>query len=599
MTISTDLKLLLVEDNLGDFVLVSEYLKMVLPGSKLLHNKSLASAIHSLNKDTFDIILLDLTLPDSNGVDSIREVVALSNNSPVIVLTGFSDKQFGIDSLKLGVEDYLIKDEVTPAILQKSISYSIERKKNQFQLEQNEKRFRALIENSTDGMLVLNKEGNVMEISSMGRKILGIPANESVEHISPQLFYPEDLDDVVNYFKEVSKYPGRINFFEMRLHLPDGEDKWIEITFHNLLNEPAVEGIVANFKDITERKMGAENLRLSEEKYRYLFNKNPETIFIWDPANLHFLDFNETAFQLYGYTKEEMKQLSLLDLRREDEYDSIKLLAKKMLSKELDIFSKVWKHKKKNGEIIHMNITSHRIIFNNQLAILAIGSNVTEKVMLEKQLESERIKKQKEITEAVITAQEKERDEIGSELHDNVCQILASSKLYLGMVKKQMDNQEEMISETDNLITSAIDELRTLSHSLIAPTLDQLELQQALGKIIDITAKTTQIKIHSNIANLDEFVMSDKMRLAIYRIVQEQFNNILKYAHASNIYISLLYKNKELLLAISDDGIGFDTTISSEGVGLLNIKTRASLFNGEVNITSVTGKGTELSIVFS
>jgi PAS domain S-box-containing protein len=599
MTITKDLKLLLVEDNLGDFVLVSEYLKMVLPGSKLQHNKSLASALHSLNKDIFDIILLDLTLPDSNGVDSIREVVALSSNSPVIVLTGFSDKQFGIDSLKLGVEDYLIKDEVTPAILLKSIKYSIERKKNQFQLEQNEKRFRALIENSTDGMLVVDKAGNVLDISSMGRKILGIPANEVVVRISPQLLYPEDIDALVKCFREVSQNPGHISSFEMRLQLPDGESKWIENTFHNLLNEPAVAGIVANFKDITERKMTAENLRFSEEKYRYLFNKNPETIFIWDSESLRFHDFNETVLQLYGYSKEEMMQMTLLDLREEEEHENFILFANKMLSKEIDIYSALWKHKKKNGDIIYMNITSHSIIFNDKIAVLAIGSNVTEKVMLEKQLETERIKKHKEITEAVITAQEKERDEIGSELHDNVCQILASSKLYLGMVKKQLDNQEEMIDETDTLITSAIDELRTLSHSLIAPSLDQLELQQALGKIIDITSKTTQIKIHSNITHLDESLMTNKMRLAIYRIVQEQFNNILKYAKASNIYITMMHKNAELLLVISDDGIGFDPSVSSEGVGLLNIKTRASLFNGEVSIKSTIGKGTELSIVFS
>ena len=599
MTIAKDLKLLLVEDNLGDFVLVSEYLKMVIPSSKLLHNKTLGSALQSLGKDAFDIILLDLTLPDSTGIDSIREVVALANNSPVIVLTGFSDKQFGIDSLKLGVEDYLIKDEVTPAILLKSISYSIERKKNQFQLAQNEKRFRALIENSTDGMMVVDKHGIVLEISSMGRKILGILANEKVERINAQLLHPADYEMVTKCFLEVSQHPGHIRSFEMRLQLPGGESKWIENTFHNLLNEPSVEGIVANFKDITERKMGAENLRLSEEKYRYLFNMNPETIFIWDPENLKVMDCNETVVQLYGFSKEEIVHMSLLTLRDEEEFEKLILLAKKIRSKELDIFSSVWKHKKKNGEIIYMNITSHSIVFNNKMAVLAIGSNITDKILLERQLESERIKRQKEITEAVITAQEKERDQIGSELHDNVCQILASSKLYLGMVKKQLDNQEEMIDETDTLITSAIEELRTLSHSLIAPSLNQLELQLALGKIIDITIKTTQIKIHSNITQLDESLMSNKMRLAIYRIVQEQFNNILKYAKATNIYITMTHTNSELLLVISDDGIGFDPEVSSEGVGLFNIKTRASLFNGEVNIKSTIGKGTELSIVFS
>jgi len=597
MMTATDFKLLLVEDNMGDYVLVSEYLRMVLPGSRLVHNKTLGAAVQSLSKDLYDIILLDLTLPDSNGIDSIKEIVALAMGTPVIVLTGFGDKQFGIDSLKLGVQDYLIKDEVTPAILLKSISYSKERKKNQLQLEQSEKRFRALIEKSTDGLAVIDEDGNIKEISPSGKQILGIPPDQLPDNFKGLVVYPDDKERLANDFLGVVGVTGSVKTAEVRIVMPGGNVKWIENTFHNLMDEPAVHAIVANFRDISERKKAAVLLQESEEKYRYLFDMNPETIFIWDPENLSFLDFNETCLHVYGFSKKELAKKNILTLRDKEEHDEVKSIAAKMSARQMDVYVDLWRLKKGKDELIYMNIASHRIIFNNKVAVLAIGNNVTEKVMLELQLEHERVKKQKEITDAVIMAQEKERDELGSELHDNVCQILASSKLYLGMLKKDIKNPEAMIDETDILITSAIEELRILSHSLIPPSLDEMELQQALEKIIDLTGKTTTIKIHSVIHQLDGSV-SNKMRLAIYRIVQEQFNNILKHAKAKNIYVALLNQPGKLVLSVKDDGVGFDTSKLSEGVGLLNIKTRASLFNGEVNIISAVGKGTELTITF-
>ena len=105
-------------------------------------------------------------------------------------------------------------------------------------------------------------------------------------------------------------------------------------------------------------------------------------------------------------------------------------------------------------------------------------------------------------------------------------------------------------------------------------------------------------QISTEISEIDETSMSDKMRLAIYRIVQEQFNNILKHAKASLIKLKLTQTDGKLLLSIKDDGVGFDTEKVSGGVGLINIKTRASLFNGIVSIKSKKGNGCELSVVF-
>lgn len=130
-------RILVIEDNPGDFILVEEFLSDHIKDLQLLHAKTYGAAKKILNHSTandLDVILLDLSLPDKTGIDLITEVIALSNNVPVIILTGFENVRFGANSLSLGISDYLLKDELTPQMLYKSILYSCERKKSNQQL---------------------------------------------------------------------------------------------------------------------------------------------------------------------------------------------------------------------------------------------------------------------------------------------------------------------------------------------------------------------------------------------------------------------------------------------------------------------------------
>ena len=133
---------LLIEDNEGDFMLVEDYLNEIFDSVEITHCWLLEEALIALRKNEYDVVLLDLTLPDSKGKGSILEILSLAKDAPVIVLTGRADKQLAIDTLQLGVEDYLVKDEVNATVLQKSISYGIERNKFRLIISNREKRFR-------------------------------------------------------------------------------------------------------------------------------------------------------------------------------------------------------------------------------------------------------------------------------------------------------------------------------------------------------------------------------------------------------------------------------------------------------------------------
>jgi PAS domain S-box-containing protein len=387
--------------------------------------------------------------------------------------------------------------------------------------------------------------------------------------------------DILNYSKSGRKY-------------------WLRIQSQPQYDETGkLKYFFAIETDITKEKEAEEILKASEERYRYLFNNNPASIIIWDIENLQILEINQTSVGMYGYCREEFLTKTILDIRLPQQYDKVKQFASMARQKTDFVSTNSWKHINKAGEEMYMNIASHRIQFKGRPVILSLATNITDKIFLEKELEKERLAKQQEITDAVISAQEKERQELGAELHDNVNQILAGSLLYLGLAKKELKVEHPYLSETDTLINTAITEIRNLAHSLIVPSLHESELLAAIDNIIDVTQQTGGIMINMQAYDFDESNMPDKLKLSIYRIVQEQFNNILKHAGAQKVIVRLVQENEKTLLSIKDDGAGFDTNKKTNGVGLMNMKTRASLFNGELNIISSPGKGCELRVLFN
>jgi YesN/AraC family two-component response regulator len=123
--------ILVIEDNQGDFAMVEEFLLEQVESVTIVHTESFKKSkeILSRDKDQFDIVLLDLSLPDKAGLPLITEIIEMCPRIPVIVLTGYADFDFGVKSLSLGISDYILKDELTSISLYKSIVYSSERKK--------------------------------------------------------------------------------------------------------------------------------------------------------------------------------------------------------------------------------------------------------------------------------------------------------------------------------------------------------------------------------------------------------------------------------------------------------------------------------------
>ncbi len=605
MLLNSPINILMVEDNTGDQFLLTELLK-----ASDIHVKNLFSAIRLDDalerlKDPIDIILLDLSLPDSTGIETFNVLNRHAGSTPVVILSGLTDTRMALDAITLGAQDYLIKGDFDEKLLAKTIRYSIERKRNMEALQESIERYN-LVSKATNDMVwdwnVLT--GTIYRSVESWNKIFESSLKElgnTIDFFTSRI-HPDDLSTTLKIVDEILANPKQFIFdVECRVKKENGEYAYIADLGYIIRDENGnATRIIGATQNITERKKAEAILKSSEERYRYLFNNNPACIIVWDLEDLKILEVNDSSIEQYEYSKEEFLEKTILDLRNTADMGAIKELAQKARE---DIFFKVtdtWKHINKSGQYMFMEITSHRIEYKGKAVILALANNVTEKILLEEKLEEEHLKKQQEITEAVITAQEKERQQIGGELHDNVNQILASSRLYLGLGKKDIKQPNPFLDETEILITSAIAEIRALSHSLIPPSLNDSELVEALSNIVNTISKASPIKIHADLKQFKENCTSDKLKLGIYRIVQEQFNNILKYSKATDVYLSLGHNEADkIILSIKDNGIGFDKSTKTKGVGLLNIKTRASLFNGIVNVITSPGNGCELLVTFT
>ncbi|HEX2868828.1 MAG TPA: response regulator [Ignavibacteriales bacterium] len=126
---TTTIRIMMIEDNLGDAMLISEMLKESKKRKYFLqHNLQLSTAFECLERKSFDIILLDLGLPDSLGLSTLKKVLEKFPYIPVVIMTGLDDDELGFEAVKLGAQDYLIKGQIDASLLFRTIGYSIERK---------------------------------------------------------------------------------------------------------------------------------------------------------------------------------------------------------------------------------------------------------------------------------------------------------------------------------------------------------------------------------------------------------------------------------------------------------------------------------------
>jgi two-component system sensor histidine kinase UhpB len=206
---------------------------------------------------------------------------------------------------------------------------------------------------------------------------------------------------------------------------------------------------------------------------------------------------------------------------------------------------------------------------------------------------------ERHIAIAITDAQEKERRELGMELHDNVNQLLGATLLYMGVAIKSGNvarKETQLLKNCVDYINEAINELRNLSHRLTPYIKEEISLKNIIEILIEPIQKANLFEINLQVDAFENDVVDSDMQTNLYRIVQEQLTNILKHAQASKVKIFVRLTKKLIKLNIADNGKGFDMLTCKDGIGLENIKRRAEMFSGKCKLKSSPGNGCELMV---
>ncbi len=436
---------------------------------------------------------------------------------------------------------------------------------------------------SSDIMVIADPNGCFQKINPACLDVLGYSETELLSKPFIDFVHPDDrqntLDEMANQIKT-----GKSMNFENHYLCKDGSSKILSWRAAYIANE----GITyATARDITERKEEEERLKLLET---VIINTTDAVViteaFPFENPGPKIIYVNDSYYKMTGYRREEIigKTPRILQGVNTDKNELQRL--KKAIENNVPCEIEVINYKK-SGEEFWTSINISPVLNEKGIPIYWVG---IKRDITESKKQDQNIKK------AIISAQEREQYFIGRELHDNIAQILVGSMLSLGMVKGNNEKEIEWLAQTKESIHDSILEIRKLSHHLAPVKLENDNFISTIEELLKSINLEKKYKIITHFDKLDNANLSSDLQLNLYRILQEQLQNIIKHATASEIEISIRLIENILRLRIFDNGKGFNMATSNDGIGLQNIKNRAEIFSGHCIIKSSPGNGCELLI---
>jgi PAS domain S-box-containing protein len=381
----------------------------------------------------------------------------------------------------------------------------------------------------------------------------------------------------------------------------DGEEFPIEASISQVeVNGQKLFTVI--IRDITEKKKAEESLISSELRYRLLFKKNPMPMWVYDIETLKFLAVNSAAIKTYGYTRDEFLSMTIQDIRPEKDVP----ILENYLGNIRKSFQNagVWRHKKKDGTIIDVEIVSHEIDFDGRLARLVLSNDVTEKKRAEDELKTSR-EQLRQLAGHLQNIREEERSAIAREIHDELGQVLTSLKMNLIFVDKKITtNGEEInvpalhkeISGMTSVIDDSVKRVRKIITELRPELLDQLGLISALEwQAKEFITKSGIDCILVN--NFGETEVNRNVSIAVYRIFQEALTNVMRHSKATRVDVKIGRNNNHLEFEILDNGVGFELKENkSKTFGVLGMKERAIILGGDFKVENIKPSGTKIIV---
>jgi PAS domain S-box-containing protein len=491
-----------------------------------------------------------------------------------------------------------------------------ERKVAEDQLKKSEERYRDLVENAHDLIYEHDLEGNYISANKEVQQITGYSQEESLHLNQSQIVAPESLEKAREMMGR-KLAGGRVTSYELEIIAKDGHRVAVEVNSSLVLRDGVPVGVRGIARDITQRKLVEEELRESEERYRLLFESNPQPMWVYDYKTLRFLAVNQAAVRHYGYSKEEFLGMTIKDIHPTDDLPALMNLLSKGPSADN---ASIWRHQKKNGTIIEAEVTSHPLVFDGRRAELILANDITERKRLEAALLfSEEQLRQSQKLEAIgqlaggvahdfnnlltviggyssILLNKFDQD---SPFRASVEEIKKASDRAGGLTRQLLAFSRKQILQPEILdLNVVVSDLDKMVRRLIGEDIDLLALTDPkLGKVKADPGQIEQVLLNLIVNARD--AMPDGGKLTIetaHATLSDDY--ALSHAAVSGSYV---------MLAVSDTGCGMDAELQKHvfepffttkpagkgtGLGLATVYGIVKQSEGHIWLYSEPGKGT-------
>ena len=385
---------LLIEDNPGDARLIQEYISE--SGSdifRLEHVERLSLGLERLARGDIGVILLDLSLPDSQGLEGLNKVLAQAPEVPVVVLSGIKDEAIAIKAVHEGAQDYLVKGSIDGTLLVRLLRHAIERHHLRVALGESESRYRLLADNIADIVWVADEKGCITYVSPSIKRLLGYKVEEAEKLRIRDILTTDSAEQARRLIKsqmEIGIQQSQDAALSLTLeHVrKDGSTVWAEVMLSFLLDKKGkFAGIMGATRDITARKIAEEALKESETRFRTVFEGTSMAIALVDRRGKP-LGVNSAFSQMFGYSFEEFVKLNNLKYQHPDDAMVDAGLYLELLNGRRDHYTADKRFIRKDGEILwgRQNLSVVRDAEGKPEYFIAMIEDITERKKMEEEV---------------------------------------------------------------------------------------------------------------------------------------------------------------------------------------------------------------------
>jgi PAS domain S-box-containing protein len=590
-----------------------------------------------------DVVVMDISMPQMNGLDATREIKRLLPDTEIVIVSQHEAPEMVRQAFQAGARGYVVKSTVAkdllsaiakinggelfvkgvetantnPAldsaeVLQRSAAFETA-------LRESEERFRSAMNNMAEGLVMLDARGRITYLNPSAEALFGWNVAELLG---------KDIHETTHYKRQDgTSFPAAdcplLQVLRSGIALREHEDVFVRkdgsflpvvFSASPLKIDGSVAGAVVGFRDDAKRRDTQEALRQSERIYRAIGESIDYGVWICDPDGRNIYA-SPSFLKLLGLTQEQCSEFGWVDVLHPEDVEST-ITSWQTCVREGTFWEREhrfrtaegnWHHilargvpiRDKEGEILYwagINLDiQHRKESERQLQQLV---QTLESRVSERTLELEKATgKLRELTGTLLQTQDEERRRIARELHDGVGQLVVAMSMNLTNIVSEKKNlsaeAQRTLDQNLALIEQASREIRTMSHLLHPPLLDEVGLDSALRWYVDGFSERSKITVHTQLAPGFTEQLPRELALSIFRIVQESLTNIHRHSESLTAVVKIDRSAKEIVLVVEDEGKGIAVEIQAKissgeiaGVGLRGMRERIRQFGGSLEVRS-------------